>query len=100
MDKVEAHVEKNGLPTKAMMVGFLKKADKNDDKSINCDELYNALKGEFGEGFADEVAAEGRKAGVTKEMCAEGLPIDLIMGEFGEIQAKHVADGGKMAKEF
>jgi len=100
MDKVEGHVEKNGLPTKAMMEGFLQKADKNADKSITCNELYNALKGKFGKGFADEVAAEAKEEGVTEEMCAKGLPIGVIMKEFGKIQAKHVADGGKMAKEF
>ena len=68
---------------------------------MQCSEVYNAVKAEFGEDFAEEMRKEAQAEGVTKEMCDHGMPIADIMHEFDMVEAKHVADGGKMApKEF
>ena len=67
---------------------------------MQCSEVYNAMKDKFGKEFADEVKAEAVKEGVTKEMCDAGMPIADIMHEYDVIEAEHVANGGKMAKEF
>ena len=40
------------------------------------------------------------KRGITKEMCDEGMDIEEIMRDYDGVRAKHVADGGKMAKDF